>query len=208
MTSQKNFPDRQYTYVFHSPGIEPWICGLLKNRNIKNVLDLGCGVGSFGFLIKNYVAPQAELVGIEISPEKIEKLKNFNIYNELIVADVTAVNFSREFDAILLIEVFHSLANLDAFLLTVEKKLSKSGIIIISGPANHAILRLFKERNYEVYEYFLRGLFLRNVKSGEIVVMWRESIHLKILGYFISAVRRVTGKDSAYIIAFKSSDQK
>lgn len=96
MNPTDNFPDRHYTYVFHSPGIEPWICGLLKNRTITKVLDIGCGVGSWGFLIRNYISPNAEIIGVDISAEKLEKLRNLNIYNELVSADITTLKFNDE----------------------------------------------------------------------------------------------------------------
>jgi protein-L-isoaspartate O-methyltransferase len=37
--------DSEYSLTFHSPGIEPWITGLLKNFKPSSVLDVGCGLG-------------------------------------------------------------------------------------------------------------------------------------------------------------------
>ncbi len=37
--------DQDYIKVFHSPGVEPWITGLLKVVRPRSVLDVGCGFG-------------------------------------------------------------------------------------------------------------------------------------------------------------------
>ncbi len=201
-----NFPDRQYTYVYHSPGIEPWICGLLKDRVVENVLDVGCGVGSWGFLIKNYISPDANIIGVDLSAEKLERLKKFKIYNELIPADITTLKLDSKFDVILAIEVLHNLSNdVAVFLSYVEMHLAKKGLIVVSGPSNPHLMRALRKRNYEVYDYQLRGLVLTNTATGKTKVMWRESKFLRIFGMLLRFVRFFGAKDPKYVLAFKES---
>ena len=65
----------------------------------------------------------------DISAEKLGKLRNLNIYNELVSADITTLKFNDEFDAILAIEVLHGLGNIENFLSNIEVKLAKKGLI-------------------------------------------------------------------------------
>jgi len=44
--------DLNYTLTFHSPGIEPWVLGLLKQVRPRSVLDVGCGLGLWGLILR------------------------------------------------------------------------------------------------------------------------------------------------------------
>ena len=44
--------DREYTWIFHSSGLEPWVCGLLRRLKPVSVLDVGCGLGYWGLILK------------------------------------------------------------------------------------------------------------------------------------------------------------
>jgi SAM-dependent methyltransferase len=73
---------KQYTYVFHSPGIEPWILGFLKSkRSLGRVLDVGYGLGFSAFMLKLYLGNVEYLVCVDISPEKIHKIEKLNLYD-------------------------------------------------------------------------------------------------------------------------------
>lgn len=44
--------DVEYPVLFHSPGLEPWILGLLLEFKPRTMLDVGCGYGFWGFIVK------------------------------------------------------------------------------------------------------------------------------------------------------------
>ncbi|MEM2614657.1 MAG: 50S ribosomal protein L11 methyltransferase [Nitrososphaerota archaeon] len=64
--------DSEYTHVFHSPGIEPWITGALKGRKLKKVIDVGCGFGLASVILKSYLGAEY-LVGLDVDDVKVSK---------------------------------------------------------------------------------------------------------------------------------------
>ncbi len=65
--------DQDYTQVFHSPGIEPWITGLLKVVRPRSVLDVGCGLGFLGVMLRGYLGVD-RIVCIDVDPAKVSSL--------------------------------------------------------------------------------------------------------------------------------------
>jgi len=99
--------DTKYPQIFHSPGLEPWILGLLLNVKPRSLLDVGCGYGFWSFIIRRRISSVSYIVGIEISSEKIQKAKT--IY-DVVLADARYPPFrSKSFNAVLAVEVLHGL---------------------------------------------------------------------------------------------------
>jgi len=188
-----NFSDEYYTHVFHSPGIEPWVCGLLNKRTVNRVLDIGCGLGSWGFIIKSYISQNAEIIGVDKSGEKPEKLRDLRIYSKLISSDIVDLKSESNFDVMLAIEVLHELSNVEKSLPIIEMKLARKGLIIICGPSTRSLARTLEERNYTMYECSLRGLILTEIQTGKAKLMWSESKAIRILGSLISIRRHIYG---------------
>jgi len=67
----KLFYDSRYTLTFHSPGIEPWVLGLLKQVRPRSVLDVGCGLGLWGLILRGYLGV-SHIVGVDIDSNKVE----------------------------------------------------------------------------------------------------------------------------------------
>lgn len=51
-----------------------------------DILDMGCGTGLCGSLLRKYAR---DLVGIDLSPKMIDKAKGLNLYDDLLVAELT-----------------------------------------------------------------------------------------------------------------------
>jgi SAM-dependent methyltransferase len=197
------FIDAEYTYAFHSPGEEPWICGLLKNRHITKALDLGCGSGFWGFILRTYAASNAKIIGVDISTEGLKRLKNLGIYDELVLGDATSLDFDGAFDVILAIEFFHILTDKERFLRAIEEKLAKDGLLIISGPSTLEMRKILQKRNYSVYEYFLRGLILIDTKTGELVLPHPDKATLILASLLRLGRIFFKSPKNVHIIAFK-----
>lgn len=99
---------------YHTPGL---LANILKNAigspsQAFNILDLGCGTGLFGDEVKDL---KKSLVGLDLSPRMIDKARQRQIYDELIVGDL--LDYLTEvapgqFDLIAAADVFNYIGNL------------------------------------------------------------------------------------------------
>jgi len=197
--------DREYTWIFHSPGLEPWVCGLLRRLNPVSVLDVGCGLGYWGFILKGYLGVP-HVVGVDIDSSKVEFARRLGVYDELYTSDIREFNYPRAFDVVLAIESIHGI--LDTRLLErLEGFTRKGGLIVLALPTfskSITISDLIK-RGYITYRYLLRGFLLVRVDKAEYATtptrLWR------IVGFaimFLHPVLRVMGVfRRGYILAVK-----
>jgi len=201
--------DLEYTNVYHSPGIEPWISKVFKDFTTSSqvILDVGCGLGFWGYLTKSYINPSSFIVGIDISMNKLKIVKDFGIYDTLICADASFLPFREGvFNGLISIEVLHSLPNFGEVLRSIEKVVKKRGLIILSQPSSEEHIKILQDLGYDVLGNFLRGLFLVRIGNGEVIPARRTlknrfaSIAIKIL-YKLFGIRLLK-----YIIAVKRGD--
>ena len=202
--------DLEYPNVYHSPGIELWISQVFKDfaTSSQVILDVGCGLGFWGHLIRSYINPSSFIVGIDISMNKLKIVKDFGIYDTLICADASFPPFREGFcDSLLSIEVLHSLPNFGEALRSIEKVVKNQGLIILSQPSNKEHIKILQDLGYDVLGNFLRGLFLVRIDNGEVIPARRTlnnrfaSVAVKILYNKLFRLRLVK-----YIIAVKMRD--
>jgi predicted TPR repeat methyltransferase len=197
--------DLNYTLTFHSPGIEPWISGVLRQFKPSDVLDVGCGLGLWGLILKGYLGCP-RVVGVDVDHAKIEFARRLGIYDELYASDVRAFSYPKPFDAIMAVEAVHGF--LDAELLGRLDGLAKRGGLIVLAlptlPRSIATSEL-AQRGYVVYRYFLRGFILVRIDKAEVRTtpsgLWRA------LGYLIrlfSPMLKLLGVlERGYLLAYK-----
>jgi SAM-dependent methyltransferase len=126
--------DEEYTYVFHSPGIEPWILGFLKSKpSLGRVLDVGCGLGFSALMLKLYLGSVEYLVGVDVSLEKVRKAERLNLYDELHVVDIRNFKPLEKFDMIIALEVLHGLPA--GTLTHIETLVREGGSVVLALPA-------------------------------------------------------------------------
>jgi len=175
----------------HPLEIDPIIGGWLPDLSGMKVLDLGCGKGSLGLLLRQ--APgglHAHLTGAEIFQPNIDFVRRFNIYDEILEGDITKRDQWPEFDIVVACEILEHLSR-DAgerLLTRLEEHTQK---VIVSTPngrdlrgpigGNPAEAHLsvwtvadFKTRGYQVLGV---GSLLRrsNRRHGLSAVVWHVS---------------------------------
>jgi predicted TPR repeat methyltransferase len=97
-----------------------------------NILDLGCGTGLFGIEIKNI---KKKLVGIDLAPRMIQKARERELYDQLIVGDLLeymAEFKPDEFDLIAATDVFIYVGNLQPVFEQVSRILPIGGLFTFS----------------------------------------------------------------------------
>ena len=92
--------------------------------------DLGCGTGLSGLAFRSTVQ---HMMGVDLSPEMIEKAEERKCYEELVVGDVTSVLGQEEvYDLVFACDVFVYIGALEEVFLGVQKSLSSGGLFCFS----------------------------------------------------------------------------
>jgi SAM-dependent methyltransferase len=194
--------DIGYTLTFHSPDIEPWICGLLKE--FKSI-DVGCGLGLWGLVLKGYLGC-SRVVGVNVDCAKVEFAERLDVYDELHALDVRAFSYPEAFDAVIAIESVHGI--LAAELLRRLEDLAKRGGVIVfalPAPSRSVTASVLVQQGYAVYRYFLRGFILVRIDKVDVLMMlsrlWR------VLGLLIKIFHQLLKLcgvlERGYLLAYK-----
>ena len=102
----------------------------LKNRFFQVVVDLGCGSGDLGRILR----PHARyLIGVDISEELLNKAAQTGYYDELVLSDIRNYYLPSETDLVVLIEVIEHMPHEDGEKLL--QSLYRVPNIILSTPA-------------------------------------------------------------------------
>jgi SAM-dependent methyltransferase len=197
--------DLNYTLTFHSPGIEPWVLGLLKQVRPRSVLDVGCGLGLWGLILRGYLGV-SRIVGVDIDSDKVEFARKLGVYDEVYVSDVRAFDYADSFDAIIAIESIHGILDLE-LLRRLEGLVKEGGIIILALPSLPELIRVDElvGMGYAVFKYFLRGFVLVRVDRPEVYTIPNRS--WEVLGAFIKILHPILRLTRflrrGYLIAYK-----
>jgi SAM-dependent methyltransferase len=196
----------EYMWAFHSPGLEPWVVGLLRQFKPKSVLDVGCGPGFWGFILKGYLGVP-RVVGVDIDPVKVELAKMFNVYDELYVSDIRLFDYPGSFDAVIAIESLHGVLDIN-LLKKLEAFTRRGGLVVLTLPYLPKSITLDElvQEGFVVYRYLLRGFILIRVDKVEVHVvpygrLWKAiSVLLKVLHPVLKLLGLLK---RGYLIAFK-----
>lgn len=116
----------------------PPILEEIRKETFDTLLDAGCGTAPMlSLLVKEY--PDKRFVGLDLTPEMIEKAKAKNLPNtELIVGDCENLPFEEAtFDIVINSQSFHHYPNPQDFFDSVHKVLKPGGCLILrdnTGP--------------------------------------------------------------------------
>ncbi|MEM2780190.1 MAG: class I SAM-dependent methyltransferase [Candidatus Bathyarchaeia archaeon] len=173
--------DYSYAPYFHKPEIDPWVLGILKKLKKSKILDIGTGLGFWGFIIK-HISPKCLSIGVDISKEALIKLKGFNIYDSLICADARYLPLKEKvFDLLISVEAVHRFLTKE-LLLYYEKVLNSKGAILFVFPTEPNLTNILLDLGYNVYGVFFGGFLtsgtciLLNVKTGGVITRQTKSI--------------------------------
>ena len=112
-----------------------WLEGQLQGLPpVNRVLDLGCANGALGSVIRRRY-PNAELVGIDVSPRMVAAAKQKDIYNELYVADLEqplAVSSEPRFDLAVALGFLEFLVEPAKLLVQVWRAMCPQGVLFAS----------------------------------------------------------------------------
>jgi SAM-dependent methyltransferase len=160
--------DKEYTRVFHSPGIGPWITDLLKVVRPRSVLDVGCGLGFWGFVLRGYLGVD-RVVRVDLDPVKVSFARGLGVYSELHIPDIRSFECAECFDAVLAVESIHGIVDVD-LIGRLESMVRNGGLIVVSLSGSRLEGRVLATLGYNAYRYPLRGFILVRVDGREVLV--------------------------------------
>jgi ubiquinone/menaquinone biosynthesis C-methylase UbiE len=110
---------------------------ILKEVGIKpgfNVLDFGCGPGSYIIPLVKLVGESGKIYALDIHPLAIQKVKDIASKKQLknvetILSDCQTGLLDNSLDAVLLYDAFHHLSNPDMVLKELHRILKPDGIL-------------------------------------------------------------------------------
>lgn len=101
----------------------------LKGKHFNIAVDLGCGPGRFGEILKQHVN---YLIGVDRHPGRISVAQKFSRYDEVILSDVLDYELPSETEAVFIFEFIEHLSKEDGCKLL--NCISYVPFIIISTP--------------------------------------------------------------------------
>ncbi len=105
-------------------------CNSNKNQSLR-VLDIGCGTGLCGVLIRDFTK---ELIGVDLSPNMLAKAKDRQVYDALIEAELTSymLQCKQLFDFIICVDTFVYFGELAEAFSATNELLDEHGYFIFT----------------------------------------------------------------------------
>jgi len=123
--------------------------------NIKSLIDIGCGKGIVGALVRIYRNP-VRLVGLDIFPPYLDFCRKWRMYDEVYLCDIRKLPLPfgfKEFDCLTCIETIEHLEKANGERLISElERISK--IIIITTPAHPTPSENYDNNPYRKHKDF------------------------------------------------------
>ena len=105
----------------------------LRRKSFKSALDLGCGTGLCGPLVKPHAA---HLAGVDLSAAMLDKARALGVYDSLSHSDLSAylaqITAQAQHDLVLSADVFIYVGALEAVFAGVARALETGGVFCFS----------------------------------------------------------------------------
>lgn len=114
--------------------LDPFVMTVLAEKE-QSYLDLGCGRGKWGYLLKTSHKPPSHVVGGDLDVECIRYVKSHRVYDDLVMFDGRHLPFRDEsFDVVLASEVLEHMKKSDGYCLLSEAERVARQKVVASTP--------------------------------------------------------------------------
>ncbi len=146
----------QLGYRAHERLVEPLVA---SGRRFRHVIDLGCGTGLCGALLK----PVSDAVdGVDLSGAMLEQASRLGVYRELVQADIGAflASATQRVDLVVAADVMIYVGELSGVFRDVARLLEPDGLFAftVELPTNGEPLQLLPSLRYAHSEAYVRQL--------------------------------------------------
>jgi predicted TPR repeat methyltransferase len=144
-------------------------------ERFESALDLGCGTGLCGPLVKSAVR---RLDGVDLSPRMLEKARALGLYDQLVHGDLVEHLRStrREYDLVLSADVFIYVGDLEPVFAEVSRVMKDGGVFCFSveQAGDEQTVLLNTHQRYAHSERYVRELAARH--GFDVLRMLRHAI--------------------------------
>ena len=114
--------------------LDPFILTVLAEGD-KSYLDIGCGKGKWGYLLKTSHKPPSYIVGGDIDLNNLRYAKKHKIYDDVVLLDGRHLPFRDDsFDIVLAIEIIEHMEKIEGQKLLDEAERVSRERVIVSTP--------------------------------------------------------------------------
>ncbi len=123
----------------------------VRSSSPRSIIDIGCGPGNSTRVLKD-IFPDAEILGVDSSPNMIEKARSENPDIEFALCD--ALSLSGKYDLIFSNACLQWIPDHMKVIPSLMKKLNDGGILAVQMPANseEPLFKLIKETADEFFQ--------------------------------------------------------
>ena len=162
----------------------------LRKANPATVLDVGCGNGKFGFLIREYLQLWTGENGKPTRFKRVDAIEAWEpyigelqrlIYDNIIIGDIRKVceNGLQNYDAIIMVEVIEHMSDVEGYRV-IEALKAKSKCLIVTTPLEPLEQGAECGNDYEIHESKWTSKMFNQLECSEL---WANNGHLVAIWY-------------------------
>lgn len=170
--------------------LDPFVLTVLVEKG-KSYLDIACGRGKWGYLIKTSHKPPSYIVGGDLDLESVKYVKTHNVYDDVVLFDGEHLPFQdASFDFLLAFEVIEHMEKSKGYKLLDEAERVSREKVSVSTPLLSARYWYSKKEHisrWTVSDLRKRGYTVRGVGFSffGLFTTYRLAFALAPLAYYI-----------------------
>lgn len=149
LEKNKNYSEN-FIQPIKDPSVPKYIIEIIKKEKVESLIDLGCGDGIFIHAIKKEF-PKIKVVGIDISPRRIEGLKKKFPKDKFFIKDVCDTKLKEKFDFVHSSQVIEHVPSDKQMAKEISRLLKNEGILFCSSVI---------KKPWAIYQYRNNGKFV------------------------------------------------
>ena len=183
-SDMRGITNRAYIIMKHIP------------ENTNSIIDIGCGLGDWGYLFKTRLPNDIFLVGLDVYQPYIDNISRFNLYDKLMCGDIKNMEIIDYYDVGIMIDVLEHIKKEEA--LKVLNKLKRiCNKLIVSLPRGFLPHDAIDENKYQAHT---SGWDVEDFTKLNFKVLTINR-GIRLLNFPFEILKWILGKRSGHLLA-------